>query len=516
MTLGKTALGSSRAYPLASILQAGNTAGDRAILAADGTAALPGLAFEGNPNTGLSRLGANRIGLSANGALVLEINTSGLAMQDGYSYSHTSTATSGSELSIAATPSASRTSANPILKIVGAGTDWVKRTPLVLIDGSADNDTACLELNSSGNSSHYYINFEQNGTTHTSIAPDGVASIRFVQEIDASSGNPFVFTHGSGDALTDTNAEQTFFKIDAEVSQSATAAYNIHEITWSGGVAGSSGSGDHRGLYINAPTGFTGDGIRFDVNGSEVFAVNQAGNADFDGSVDASWFNGNVGVTGRLDFNGAGGTGRYGGLVAQPDDGEHLCVGNANSHGNRNLIITDAVNRDVDHNHDTLSANPTQFWQSVRSPAVSDQEWGSATHDGSDFVLSTGGPGAGTGSAPTTIRNAVKVDAEFVSTGGRIIHRTAVAGATYTTLVSDYYIGCTGTGSTDQAIELSTASETEGRVVVVKDESGNASGHNITVSTEGATTIDGGATVVLNGDYDSARFVFNGTNWGVN
>jgi hypothetical protein len=47
----------------------------------------------------------------------------------------------------------------------------------------------------------------------------------------------------------------------------------------------------------------------------------------------------------------------------------------------------------------------------------------------------------------------------------------------------------------------------------VKDESGSASSNNIAVSSEGAETIDGSATDVINLDYESKSYYSDGSNW---
>ena len=96
----------------------------------------------------------------------------------------------------------------------------------------------------------------------------------------------------------------------------------------------------------------------------------------------------------------------YGGLSPKVDDGTHLYVGATDNFGNRHLIITDSSNIAVDHNHDTLSANPTVFGHSVISPAVDDTQWWSLTHDQTNAVK-----GIGSGSmvtehkAPTELAN---------------------------------------------------------------------------------------------------------------
>jgi len=62
---------------------------------------------------------------------------------------------------------------------------------------------------------------------------------------------------------------------------------------------------------------------------------------------------------------------------------------------------------------------------------------------------------------------------------------------------------------------LQTADCVSGRIIVVKDEGGNAAAMPITIDTQNAETIDGEATKTISGNYDSMTFVSNGTNWGV-
>lgn len=56
---------------------------------ADGTVSLPGLSFISDPNTGMYRIGADNIGVAANGAKVLDIATTGLAVTGTASVSST-------------------------------------------------------------------------------------------------------------------------------------------------------------------------------------------------------------------------------------------------------------------------------------------------------------------------------------------------------------------------------------------------------------------------------------------
>lgn len=86
---------------------------------------------------------------------------------------------------------------------------------------------------------------------------------------------------------------------------------------------------------------------------------------------------------------------------------------------------------------------------------------------------------------------------------------TDVTATPYTALSTDYVI------AVDVAAPASVilpASPT-GTIFVVKDASGTAGTNPITVTA--STTIDGAASFVVNVDYGSNTFVFNGTEWNI-
>lgn len=86
--------------------------------------------------------------------------------------------------------------------------------------------------------------------------------------------------------------------------------------------------------------------------------------------------------------------------------------------------------------------------------------------------------------------------------------------------VNMYYIGVTSTaaartinlvdGTGSSPIQLPTS----GQVFIIKDQSGGAATNNITVTTQGGTvTIDGATTALINTNYGSLTFKFDGTNY---
>lgn len=127
----------------------------------------------------------------------------------------------------------------------------------------------------------------------------------------------------------------------------------------------------------------------------------------------------------------------------------------------------------------------------------------------------------GTGATVDNIETDISDDDTHIATSGAIVDYvryrdgvTTVNAATYDLLVTDYilHVTYTGTGAVT-SLTLPTAQCTSGRLIHIKDAGGNASVNNITVDTEGAETIDGAATAVINGDYDAITLYSSGSNW---
>ena len=102
--------------------------------------------------------------------------------------------------------------------------------------------------------------------------------------------------------------------------------------------------------------------------------------------------------------------------------------------------------------------------------------------------------------------------------GGSVVHRTASAsGYNPSILTSDYIIAITNTDAA-RAVTISTEDEDTGstdnpRVMIVKDESGGAAAHNITITLESSGgTIDGAANYIINQNYQSISLYIDGTN----
>lgn len=76
---------------------------------------------------------------------------------------------------------------------------------------------------------------------------------------------------------------------------------------------------------------------------------------------------------------------------------------------------------------------------------------------------------------------------------------------------------------TDYAVEVNIAGPSSvvlpvgptGTVFIVKDISGAAATNNITVTATGGALIDGSSTALINTNYGSLTFIFNGTQWNI-
>ena len=100
-----------------------------------------------------------------------------------------------------------------------------------------------------------------------------------------------------------------------------------------------------------------------------------------------------------------------------------------------------------------------------------------------------------------------EIDAKIV--GGEV---TSINVAAYALLITDTILSVSYTATGACTITIPTAQITNGRRLVIKDAGGLAGTNNITIATEGAETIDGSATAVINSDYSAINIYSDGTN----
>jgi len=92
--------------------------------------------------------------------------------------------------------------------------------------------------------------------------------------------------------------------------------------------------------------------------------------------------------------------------------------------------------------------------------------------------------------------------------------KKVVTTAENATAETDYHF--IGVDTTSQPITItlpSISSIATGKILLVKDEGGNAGTNAVTVATNDGATIDGSTTVKLDSDYASISVYFSGTGW---
>lgn len=84
----------------------------------------------------------------------------------------------------------------------------------------------------------------------------------------------------------------------------------------------------------------------------------------------------------------------------------------------------------------------------------------------------------------------------------------------YVALITDEYLSI-DTLNIVSAIILPTVGVAQGEQFIIKDRTGNANVFNITITVAGGAFIDGAVSRIINGNLDSVRVIFNGTNYEV-
>lgn len=98
---------------------------------------------------------------------------------------------------------------------------------------------------------------------------------------------------------------------------------------------------------------------------------------------------------------------------------------------------------------------------------------------------------------------------ETTSGGGANVIPVTGTATNYTTTVDDLYVGVSDT-SVPRTITL-MASPPQGKQYIIKDETGGASVHNITINGNGKN-VDGNGTYVMDTDYAATALVYR-NNW---
>ena len=94
------------------------------------------------------------------------------------------------------------------------------------------------------------------------------------------------------------------------------------------------------------------------------------------------------------------------------------------------------------------------------------------------------------------------------------VSTTVASSFPYTVAEGDYVILVEGTGS-PRTIDLPAKANHAGRVLIIKDATGNASSNNIEIDPNGSETIDGTSTKLMNGNKSSLTIVCGSDQWYV-
>ena len=133
---------------------------------------------------------------------------------------------------------------------------------------------------------------------------------------------------------------------------------------------------------------------------------------------------------------------------------------------------------------------------------------GNATGQGPNgsVQFKTAGEGAISGSSNLLFQNNV------LQLGGALKLGRTLVSSSYTVSTTDFFVG-TDTSNAAFQITLADASQlSDGQMLVIKDEGGNARNNNITVAASGAQTIDGQNQVILESPYAAIQLYCNGSN----
>ena len=95
------------------------------------------------------------------------------------------------------------------------------------------------------------------------------------------------------------------------------------------------------------------------------------------------------------------------------------------------------------------------------------------------------------------------------------VRRRAVSSSPDNASVEDHYLGVDSSGAAI-TVNLPAASDAvSGKVLIVKDEAGNAGSNNITISPDGSEQIDGSASYTISTNYGVVHLISTGSGWAV-
>lgn len=230
-------------------LQQGEIDLARIELSADGTAAAPVITRDGDTDTGIYFIGANNIGVSANGAKVLDIATTGLAVTGAISATTTVTATTGISLGTDLTGLKEVNHTITVATTTTAATAGGNLTLLGATGATSGAGGDIIVTGGTGGATAASVGGAITVTTGVSGAGGGASGVLSVKSgIGTTSTGTATF--GSGNASGGTSGNVTVTS-GTGTTASGTATYGSgNATTTSGNVTLSSGTGDTAGTVI--------------------------------------------------------------------------------------------------------------------------------------------------------------------------------------------------------------------------------------------------------------------------
>ena len=137
------------------------------------------------------------------------------------------------------------------------GLDETMRTMVICEAGDVDSDFSLVAsadpvVSIRGATTSQYLSLKQDAITSSgTLTISYYNDLKFTARSDLAAGNMLTFNSGSGDELTDTNAEQAFMYIEPKISQTSTAGYVglLMDVTET-----STGSGDNELMALRVAT----------------------------------------------------------------------------------------------------------------------------------------------------------------------------------------------------------------------------------------------------------------------
>ena len=80
----------------------------------------------------------------------------------------------------------------------------------------------------------------------------------------------------------------------------------------------------------------------------------------------------------------------------------------------------------------------------------------------------------------------------------------------YQALITDYYVGV---NHTSNILITLPPSPDEGKVIIIKDQSGNSSNFAITITGHSGALVDGTSDIEINSNHGSKKLIYNDGTW---